>query len=121
MIKTTGHIDMIVNRRSLQFMSWCWKLASLPPLQLAATSVDGNLVNVRRGSVAKGKNDIQCFFLQAILASVCLMPDDRIQMTVVKEIFDIFPGTNLKHDMIVFRYFRPSDNCDIFNKMSFQH
>ena len=26
-------------------ISWCWKLAGLPPLQwLAATSVDGNLV-----------------------------------------------------------------------------
>ena len=47
-ILTAGHMDMIVNHRSSQFTSWCWKVAGLPPLQLASSfSVDGNLVGVR--------------------------------------------------------------------------
>ena len=47
-IKTTGYIENIVNDCSPQSHSWCWKLAGLPPLQLAPTSsVDCNLVGVR--------------------------------------------------------------------------
>ena len=47
-ILTAGHMDMIVDHRSSQFTSWCWKVAGLPPLQLASSfSVDGNLVGVR--------------------------------------------------------------------------
>merc|ERR1719350_1997475 len=43
-IITASHIDMIFNHCGFQSISWCWKAASLPPLQLASTSsVDGNL------------------------------------------------------------------------------
>ena len=43
--KTTGYIDNIVDPCSSQKTPCCWKLASLPPLQLADTSsVDCHLV-----------------------------------------------------------------------------
>ena len=43
-ILTTGDKDDIVNRCRSQLRSWCWKLATIPPLQLAATSVNRHLV-----------------------------------------------------------------------------
>ena len=43
-VVTTGDIKNIVDYCSFHPSPWCWKLvAGLPPVELAATSVGGNL------------------------------------------------------------------------------